>query len=259
MSSSQRIRVDDVRQMFRLMGEVAELPGDSGARKRHAIDGLCRLVGAKVGVAMSARDDGSGPQPYESFDSGWSDPGERAAMFDHVVADAITADPAVGPMVRVMVALGPREGAARRREDLVVDRDWYRSPHVNELRRPGGINHCVYCVYRHQHTAHLSSISIHRPWGDRRPFSARDRQIVELLWTGLGWMHHADEPQRDARRQLSPRESQVLGLLLTGDGAKQVAGKLGLSTFTVRDYIKSVYRHFGVSSRGELLARFLRR
>ncbi len=57
---------------------------------------------------------------------------------------------------------------------------------------------------------------------------------------------------------LPPRQAETLERLLAGDGEKQIAAKLGLSRHTVHEYVKSLYRRFGVSSRGELLARWVR-
>ena len=57
---------------------------------------------------------------------------------------------------------------------------------------------------------------------------------------------------------LSPRLRQTLEHLLAGDSEKQVARKLKLSPHTVHIYVKSLYRRFNVSSRGELLAKCLR-
>src|SRR5262245_48108973 len=50
----------------------------------------------------------------------------------------------------------------------------------------------------------------------------------------------------------------AVGLQLADDG-KQVAIRLGLSAPAVHQYVSALYRKFGVSSRGELLARFIRR
>jgi DNA-binding CsgD family transcriptional regulator len=58
---------------------------------------------------------------------------------------------------------------------------------------------------------------------------------------------------------LSRRASQTLEHLLAGDSEKQIAGKLMLSRHTVHVYVKSLYKTFNVNSRGELLARFVRR
>jgi DNA-binding NarL/FixJ family response regulator len=60
-------------------------------------------------------------------------------------------------------------------------------------------------------------------------------------------------------RGLSQRLEQTLRSLLDGDSEKQVAAKLGLSQHTVHVYVKALYKKFGVSSRGELLARLLKR
>ncbi len=58
--------------------------------------------------------------------------------------------------------------------------------------------------------------------------------------------------------RLSPRQQQTLAHLLSGDSEKQIAAKLALSRHTVHAYVKTLYRHFGASSRGELLARWVK-
>ena len=57
---------------------------------------------------------------------------------------------------------------------------------------------------------------------------------------------------------LPPRLRQTLQRLLAGDSEKQIAGRLGVSPHTVHVYVKGLYRHYGASSRGELLAHFVR-
>jgi DNA-binding NarL/FixJ family response regulator len=56
---------------------------------------------------------------------------------------------------------------------------------------------------------------------------------------------------------LSPRLRQTLAHLLEGKREKQVAVELGLSPSTVHEYVRALYRHFSVSNRAELSARFL--
>lgn len=58
---------------------------------------------------------------------------------------------------------------------------------------------------------------------------------------------------------LSPRMQQTLECLLAGASEKEVAAQLNLSSHTVHDYVKKLYRHFHVSSRAELLATVLGR
>jgi DNA-binding NarL/FixJ family response regulator len=59
--------------------------------------------------------------------------------------------------------------------------------------------------------------------------------------------------------ELPPRARQVLACLLEGDGDKQVAARLAISGHTVNQYAKAIFQHFGVRSRAELLARWIRR
>lgn len=56
---------------------------------------------------------------------------------------------------------------------------------------------------------------------------------------------------------VSPRIRETLKHLLTGDSEKQIANKLGISRHTVHVYVKRLYVHYRVSSRGELLAHFV--
>jgi DNA-binding NarL/FixJ family response regulator len=57
--------------------------------------------------------------------------------------------------------------------------------------------------------------------------------------------------------ELSPRMRQTLDRLLAGDSEKQIAHRMGLSRHTVHVYVKAIYRGFSVSSRGELLSKFV--
>lgn len=54
--------------------------------------------------------------------------------------------------------------------------------------------------------------------------------------------------------QLCRREQQVIRLLAAGLATAEIAGKLSLSTHTVRGYIKQIFEKVDVSTRGELIA-----
>ena len=61
------------------------------------------------------------------------------------------------------------------------------------------------------------------------------------------------------REGLSKRLNETLSLLLEGKSEKEAANQLGLSARTVHDYVTTLYQHFRVCSRAELLAYFIRR
>ncbi|MDD4753923.1 MAG: helix-turn-helix transcriptional regulator [Desulfitobacteriaceae bacterium] len=55
---------------------------------------------------------------------------------------------------------------------------------------------------------------------------------------------------------LSPREKQVVSLLLQGMTLRQVAPELGLAASTVSTYSKAIYKKLGINKRAELFMLF---
>ncbi|WP_095078421.1 response regulator transcription factor [Pseudomonas sp. Irchel s3h17] len=53
---------------------------------------------------------------------------------------------------------------------------------------------------------------------------------------------------------MTKREQEVLQSLLQGKTNKQITLLLGISDFTVRDYVSSIFRKKGVGSRAQLFA-----
>ncbi|HVT88492.1 MAG TPA: helix-turn-helix transcriptional regulator [Tepidisphaeraceae bacterium] len=90
---------------------------------------------------------------------------------------------------------------------------------------------------------------------------AQRREIVAGMCKLIGKSIQGERPPKTLAREvaptLSPRMRQTLDRLLGGDSEKQIAQHLGLSKHTVHVYVKAIYKGFGVSSRGELLAQFI--
>ena len=61
-------------------------------------------------------------------------------------------------------------------------------------------------------------------------------------------------PAIAAWHDLTPRQLDVLHLLLQGHPVKQIARRLGLSPHTIEDYLKALYRKTGTNSHQELIA-----
>jgi DNA-binding CsgD family transcriptional regulator len=101
---------------------------------------------------------------------------------------------------------------------------------------------------------------VHREHRDR-PFAERDAGVLEVLARSLASRTGVRLATRrhHGRHDLSPRQRDTLDRLLEGDGEKQVADRLGISVATAHEYVKALYRYYGVQSRGELLAYHLRR
>ena len=57
------------------------------------------------------------------------------------------------------------------------------------------------------------------------------------------------------RSPLTPREKQVVGMLVSGCSTRAIAGQVGLTVATIHTYLKRVYSKLGIHSRVELVAR----
>ncbi len=56
----------------------------------------------------------------------------------------------------------------------------------------------------------------------------------------------------------TPRENQVVTELLKGFSYKEIANVLGISSTTVNDHLKNIYRKMGVRTKSELMRKFLK-
>jgi DNA-binding NarL/FixJ family response regulator len=90
---------------------------------------------------------------------------------------------------------------------------------------------------------------------------ARKRQLLADIVRMIGEQIHG-QPKRLSLLQtelkgLPPRLQQTMQSLLAGDSEKQAAARMGVSPHTVHVYVKSLYRRYNVSSRGELLSKWV--
>ena len=69
----------------------------------------------------------------------------------------------------------------------------------------------------------------------------------------------ADTSNETSMARLTPREEEVLTLIISGCTDREIAQRLCLSPQTVRGYGKDIRRKFGVRSRVELLGKALRK
>lgn len=65
----------------------------------------------------------------------------------------------------------------------------------------------------------------------------------------------ADLHQQLGRLRISRREAEVLALVLEGRKAAEIAARLGITEYTVKDHLKHAYAKLGITSRSQLLGR----
>ena len=252
---SDAVRFDELQRALRLALELRELPPGSLLQKRHAIDGLRALVGAQVGVWAYVDGVSAGTGFLRTLlDIGWCGDAERRAFRSYVDREQwVSIDPSMPPLARA--ATSPMFTFTR--DQLLGDRAWYGSEHVQGLRRTARVDSFIYTAYGPTANAAVA-LSLHRAWGERQ-FSERERRLVDLFHRECVFLHEAQGADLAPAilHGLSPRMREVLRGLSRGRSEKEVAAALRLSPHTVHDHVKALYRHVGVHSRSELLARGL--
>jgi len=196
----------------------------------------------------------SAPEVVSEFDVGLDAPAREV-----FIAYRRELKPAGNPIYCAMKCV-PGRLVTRTRRQLVSDTEWYHSIAFTKYRRPGKLDHQLTSVYQTSDDGTISVIAPLRALGER-DFSLREERLLNFFHAELGpligrALVSATEP---SPVKLSPRLRQTLAYLLEGDGEKQVADRLGLSHDTTHQYVKELYRHFGVGSRAQLMAYVLKR
>jgi DNA-binding CsgD family transcriptional regulator len=261
MSRDSCLHARDVAGLMRLCNELHELAPNPIARHEHMLTTLCRMTGARVAVSAMIDFAQTGQKPALMFVSYVGLEGDASlGAANRYLRTLDPPDPVWRPLLSTLRMRNDRP-ITRLRHQLVDNDEWYRSTHYDEVRRPAEIDHALYSVLPHSRDQRMTALILNRSQFDRRPFSTRDRGIVQTLHCAIPWLFRAQQPpsgERAPSNDLSPRERQTLECLLSGDSEKQIAAKIGLSPHTVHIYVKAIYRNYNVSTRGELLSRFLR-
>jgi DNA-binding CsgD family transcriptional regulator len=261
----------DVVRMLRLSNRLHEWRAGAEAgrvRLQVLLEGVCEVAKAIVGVLVvgevgpTGRAAGGGPRfgDLSCLHVFGADPDVCETLIAAGGSDPVASDPALRALLRRLrrradVGAGPPLTLTRR--ELVDDAAWYASPHVRQVRRSAGVDDCVYSA-RVLECGAVACMCLCRKWGDRRRFDGREAKAVDVLHAECGWVYRDEIPSSRVKAlPLSPRERQVLWKLLSGRGEKQIAGEMRLSQNTVHHYVKAIYRRLRVSSRAELLARWM--
>lgn len=249
----------DTHHCHRIVDECRELGADTDGWRVRLIESLRTLVGARVIIMAELVNLGPAADgPMRSLAThriGWADPQSEARWREYSQSVPVEHTPEY-PYINRFTG----QGLTLSRDEIWGRTSWYRSRTFNEVHRACGIDDYVMSVRATDIPGRSVSIWIHREVGDVG-FTPRDRAIIGLVHDEVGrafgsFLARADEPRLAT---LTQRQRQVLSRLLRGDAEKQIAYELDLSRATVHDHVLALHRHFGVSSRGELLSRFIGR
>jgi len=244
---TDRLKLSDVRRVFRLVGEIREIGADPERWRPHMVQALRRLANADVVVSSEIhfrKIKTTGVMKV--FDLGWGSDPEGQAWKIHTEREderpenfwlaAMTSDKAT-----------TADDAGGDEEELVP---------VKPTEKVRGGRYLIVSQYALPHAGVVDQLGLHRAW-DEKPFTTADHKLVRLFHVELGrlWKRDAIRRAKDPATALPPRLTQTLNELLSGSSEKQIALRLELSRHTIHNYVKALHQRFGVSSRGELLAR----
>jgi len=249
------LEISDIERIVRLVADAGDptVEISLAERKRHLLEGVARLVNADAWIWSTAVPNPDVPGDITTtcvVDGGWNDGQEQGrvyqALTDHVQMKDLN-DP-------ILEAARKGQHVTLLRQDLVSEEVWSK---VGPFWRRTGFDHVLLVVHPMNRDV-FSGVAFHRRCG-KPNYVERDRAIVHVVFRQVEWLHRhgTNTAAQGIVVHLSPRERQVLTLLLSGDSRKEVAKKLRISEHTVGDYMKQLHKHFAVNSRAELQAYFL--
>jgi DNA-binding NarL/FixJ family response regulator len=263
MSKSAHLRAADLRAISLLVGECRELGDDALLWRRHLLAEVAQLVGTAMAVEYEGVYDPYEPfQPSGIIDWGWENSGFNRAEWVRLNEELARRGADFNPMIPAFfAAMWAGRGPCLTRSDVLPDAQWYRSYYYQHHHVPSGADAMMFCILPMPASGgQLSDLVLVRPLRER-DFTPRHRTIVQELHEKItaligGPLARFHEPSPSA---LSARVRLVLRCLLEGDSDQQIAARTELSRYTVNEYVDRIFRHFGVQSRPELLARWIRR
>lgn len=278
MSKSGRLRADDIRTVARLIDDCRDLGDDAGAWATHLAAGLGAAAGggnvlvgsiSTAALQVVTRPPGT-PLPAEvpvltqvrTEQVGWGwENGFDPAGYERLAGEMVARGGGFHPLFETYLAIREKEnGVALSRADIVADPAWYRTEYYWDFHEPAGGDAILMCYRAAPHVDGLWAVVLVRPPGER-DFSARQKALIAEATAAVvplvgGPLARFAEPSPSA---LPPRARAVLRCFLEGDSDKLTATRLGIGRHTVNQYAKLIFRHFGVTTRNELLARWVKR
>lgn len=250
------ISPDDLLAIVRILADVSGMTEPLPVRKRALMDALCPLLGAErwMWTTSSGFDENKTPTGIAVSYGGFSE--REFGMLIEASQDAEAPVPENAPMIHDVLTHGH---VTRTRSDWIADEAFYKHPQWTLYRQHAGTDQYLFSLFP-LGDGFVSGIGVHRPPGEP-DFSPRERRIIHLIASEIGWLHTADIPERSTGNsidELSPRLRTVMTFLLQGWNRKQIASHLGIAPDTAAGYIKQVYRRFGVGSQPQLISKFVR-
>jgi DNA-binding CsgD family transcriptional regulator len=240
MPEPRRLRLCDVRNVFRLIGEIREMGEDPKTWRPHMVKRLRALFDVEVVISSEVHACTTKvPGILKVIDIGWGCDSEDNLWDIHSERDDEKLE-----AWRLAAGHIPEAEA----HEVAVP--------VRPIAPVYGGRSFILSQYSLPHINAVDQLGLHRAFGDA-PFSSAEHRLVRLFHRELGrlWKRDVLKNAQNPHQDLPPRLSQTLTELLSGKSEKEIAARLELSRHTIHNYVKALHQRFEVSSRGELLAK----
>lgn len=248
----------DALRVMRHFVDVAALRSDPVLQRQTLVDGLSEILGTNNGWLFALDDFRPDRTPRYRTQLLTSNPnadwlkyiteyGVRTPITDDPYASAVLFDNRRRQVWTQKTALPDAAALAKFSEVVAAMRALQVSDGIIGVARIGPDRHNI--VGFSLHTMRENKLLGQRAVEIARLAVAEIERLVET-----GALHFGPPALSD----LSPRLQQTLVRLMEGKSAKDIATDLAISVPTVREHLQRLYSRYDVSSREELMAKFIR-
>lgn len=247
------ISESEVREIVRLLAEVAIVEGSRFDKRKRLMEGICRMVDADAWLWVKMGRCAEGELPTFTIL-------QNAGFGEQQFANFLQAQehPDMGMLMAPFLSeYAQKQRHLTRLRQQIDPEGYFPKSDVYELWRRAEVGPLMLSI-KPIEDDQTTIICLYRRF-DRELFSPRESRIAHILLSEVPWLHE-EEPAKEALstvRGLSPRLNTVLNLLLQGQGRKAIADQIDISIHTLNDYVKELYRRFDVHSQAELIRRFV--
>lgn len=252
MTDTLALDESDARAIVRLLGEVASAPGAHAEKKRLVMDGLSRLIDADSWWwGLAVQPDCAKTPCYVCIDQNGFSPAQFASF--HQASDH---PEMTGIQSRFASECARRSTHLTRHRRQLDPDDSYQRTAAFPLWQAANVNGVI-ISFRPMGGASFSVVGLYRRLGAPL-FSERDNRIAHIILTSIPWLHAQSWPEDRGVDvpKLSPRQRITMNLLIQGFTRAQIAEHLKISVHTANEYVKTVFKHFGVHSQAALIGWF---
>jgi DNA-binding CsgD family transcriptional regulator len=249
----------DIHECHQIAGRCRDLGADVDAWRETLLTDLRVFVGAQVIINSEIENFGASNDEETKFiglhRDGWISDGAEQRWRDYAQSIPVERTPEYPYLSKFS-----GQTMVLSRDQIWGRETWYRSHTFNEIHRECGIDDYIISICPTNIPGRCTTLWLHKGVGSR-DFTTREQGIVSLVHMTINqeigtYLAAADEPTLNS---LTNRRIEVLKHLINGDSEKQIAFQLGIGKATIHDHVLAIYRHYQVSSRGELLAKFIGR